>query len=73
MQVLRSRTGASAIAAAALVLMAGCAQKPTNTYQGYIEGKFVYVASPQSGRLDQVSVTRGDTVTAGRALFALDD
>ena len=64
---------AGAIAATALVLMAGCAQKPTNTYQGYIEGKFVYVASPQSGRLDQVNVARGDTVTAGHPLFALDD
>jgi HlyD family secretion protein len=73
MQVLRGRTEASAIAAAALVLMAGCAQKTTNTYQGYIEGKFVYVASPQSGRLDQVNVARGDTVAAGHALFALDD
>jgi HlyD family secretion protein len=53
--------------------MSGCTQKPTNTYQGYIEGKFVYVASPQSGRLDEVSVSRGDTVAAGHPLFALDD
>jgi HlyD family secretion protein len=73
MHVLRDRTLTGTVAAAALVLIAGCAQKPTNTYQGYIEGKFVYVASPQSGRLDQVSVARGDTVTAGHALFALDD
>jgi HlyD family secretion protein len=62
-----------AFLATAFLLIAGCAQKPTNTYQGYIEGKFVYVASPQSGRLDQVSVARGDTVTAGHPLFALDD
>jgi HlyD family secretion protein len=73
MHVLRKKIQAGAIAATALVLMAGCAQKPTNTYQGYIEGKFVYVASPQSGRLDQVNVARGDTVAAGRPLFALDD
>ncbi len=59
-------------ASAALLLLAGCAQKPANTYQGYIEGKFVYVASPQSGQLEQVDVARGDTVTAGHALFALD-
>ena len=45
MHVLRKKIQAGAIAATALVLMAGCAQKPTNTYQGYIEGKFVYVAS----------------------------
>ena len=73
MHVLPKKVRASAMAVAAFALMAGCAKKPTNTYQGYIEGKFVYVASPQSGRLDQVSVARGDTVTAGHPLFALDD
>ncbi len=74
MKVLRRRTMASAaLGAAALVTMAGCAHKPTNTYQGYLEGKFVYVASPESGRLDEVSVARGDTVAAGHPLFALDD
>ena len=38
MQVFREKAGAGAIAAAALALMAGCARKATNTYQGYIEG-----------------------------------
>jgi HlyD family secretion protein len=52
--------------------MAGCAQKPANTFQGYIEGKYVYVASPQSGRLDQLDAARGQTVTSGQPLFALD-
>jgi HlyD family secretion protein len=73
MRVHRGKTWAGAILATAAALMAGCAQKPANTYQGYIEGKFVYVASPESGRLDQVSVVRGDTVAAGHPLFALDD
>ena len=73
MLVLRKMILAGAIAAAAFVFMPGCAKKSTNTYQGYIEGKFVYVASPQSGRLDQVDVARGDTVAAGHPLFALDD
>jgi len=73
MLVLRKTILAGAIAAAAFVFMAGCAKKSTNTYQGYIEGKFVYVASPQSGRLDQVDVARGDTVATGHPLFALDN
>jgi HlyD family secretion protein len=58
---------------ALLLLLAGCTQKPTNTYQGYVEGKFVYVASPQAGRLDRLSVARGDTINANHPLFALDD
>jgi HlyD family secretion protein len=52
---------------------AGCARHPTNTYQGYVEGKFVYVASPESGRLDHLAVARGDTVAVGHSLFDLDD
>ncbi len=73
MHVLRGNTVAGAVAAMALVWVAGCTRKPTNSYQGYIEGKFVYVASPQSGRLEQLDVTRGQTVALGHPLFALDD
>jgi len=60
------------LAAALVTCLTGCSQKATNPYQGYVEGKFVYVASPQSGRLDHLSVTRGETVTLRQALFTLD-
>ncbi len=63
----------SLLLAALLLSFAGCAQKPTNTYQGYVEGKFVYVASPEAGRLDRLSVARGDTIATNHPLFALDD
>jgi HlyD family secretion protein len=53
-------------------ILAGCSHQPANTYQGYIEGRFVYVASPESGRLDHLAVARGETVTAGKPLFAFD-
>lgn len=58
--------------ATAALLTTACAHKQTSTYQGYVEGRFVYVASPESGRLDQLSVSRGETITSGHALFALD-
>lgn len=58
--------------ASLLSLLSACAQKPTNTYQGYVEGKFVYVASPQAGRLERLSVERGETVSTSSPLFALD-
>jgi len=41
------------LAAAATLMVAGCSRKQVNTYQGHIEGKLVYVASPQGGRLDR--------------------
>ncbi|MGO9940228.1 MAG: HlyD family secretion protein [Terracidiphilus sp.] len=67
----RSFAGA-ATPIAVLLLLAGCAQKATPGYQGYVEGKFVYVASPESGRLDYLSVMRGETVAVDQPLFALD-
>ncbi len=61
------------ITAALLLFVTGCSHTQTGVYQGYVEGKFVYVASSQSGRLDRLSVARGETVDAGHALFALDE
>jgi HlyD family secretion protein len=61
--------GAAFIAALAAT---GCSHPPANQYQGYIEGKFVYVASPQSGRLDHLAVARGETVAVKQPLFAFD-
>jgi HlyD family secretion protein len=41
-------------------------------FQGYVEGEYVYVASPVAGRLETLEVARGDQVAAGAQLFALD-
>jgi HlyD family secretion protein len=59
-------------AVAVALAATGCSHHAENTYQGYIEGKFVYVASPESGRLDHLAVARGETVAVGRPLFAFD-
>jgi HlyD family secretion protein len=61
------------LAVGSALASAGCARHPVDTYQGYIEGKFVYVASSQSGRLIHLAVERGDTVALGRSLFDLDN
>jgi HlyD family secretion protein len=61
------------LATAAALSITGCASKRANTWQGYVEGKFVYVSSPESGRLDHLSVTRGETIDAGQSLFQLDN
>ena len=60
------------LASALMAVVTGCSRDRTNGYQGYVEGKFVYVASPQSGRLDHLSVARGETIAANQPLFALD-
>jgi HlyD family secretion protein len=53
------------------MLLTSCTEKSSGFLQGYVEGEFVYVASPSGGRLEKLFVQRGDQVQAGAALFAL--
>jgi HlyD family secretion protein len=54
------------------ILTGGCRENAETIYQGYIEGDYVLLASPQAGRLTQLAVTRGSLVEAGDLLFSLD-
>ncbi|MDR2711060.1 MAG: HlyD family efflux transporter periplasmic adaptor subunit [Burkholderiales bacterium] len=54
------------------ILLSACAEKTAETYQGYAEGEYVYVASPLGGRLDSLAVRRGMEVESGAPLFALE-
>ena len=56
-----------------LLLVGSCSDPPKNRFQGYVEGEFVYVASPLAGQLETLSVQRGQQVTTGQPLFALDE
>ena len=55
-----------------LLLLGGCAPRPSGTWQGYIEGEFVYVGAPLSGTLTNLAVGRGLEVKTGQLLFELD-
>jgi HlyD family secretion protein len=56
----------------ALAFCLGCDRKERDVVQGYVEGEFVYVASPLPGALQELFVERGAHVTAGQPLFALE-
>lgn len=56
-----------------LLATAGCGGKRAVTYQGYIEGEFVQVASPLAGELANLAVARGQAVTEGELLFELEN
>jgi HlyD family secretion protein len=58
--------------ALAAILIAGCSPNPSNLFQGYIEGEYVYVASPLGGALTNLAVARGEEVKAGQLLFELE-
>lgn len=62
------------IASAAIVGigLAACGEATPPRWQGYVEGEFVHVASPFAGRLEQLSVHRGQQVAQGAPLFALE-
>ena len=54
------------------VLIFACADRPPETFQGYVEGEFVYVGSPIGGRLEELNVKRGQSVKKGMLLFKLE-
>ena len=55
------------------LLTCSCTEPPAGNFQGYVEGEFVYVASPIGGRLETLNVRRGQSVKKGGPLFALEN
>jgi len=59
------------MALCATAFFSGCSND-RSTFQGYVEGEYVYVASPVGGRLEQLFVERGQTIEAKTNLFKLE-
>ena len=57
---------------AAMVVCSACAKPDSGTYQGYVEGEFVHVASGVGGRLERLLVARGQVVETNAPLFDLE-
>jgi len=53
------------------LLAAACSSRPAS-FQGYVEGEFVYLASSQGGHLEHLAVTRGQQVAANAPVFDLE-
>jgi HlyD family secretion protein len=58
---------------AAVGLATGCGRPASDKVQGYVEGEFVYVASPIAGALKTLHVQRGAQVKEGDPLFGLEN
>jgi HlyD family secretion protein len=56
----------------AALLLAACDQPSSTGLLGYVEADYIYAAPVSGGRITEVAVKRGDAVTAGAKLFALD-
>jgi HlyD family secretion protein len=59
-------------AVALAALLAACQPSPPAALQGYVEGEFVRVAAPFAGTLVTLDVQRGQAITVGQSLFALE-
>ncbi len=57
---------------AAAFALAACDRGAPETWQGYVEAEYTYVAPLASGRITALDVARGDQVAAGQPLFALE-
>ena len=55
-----------------VLVVAGCSGSRKPTYQGYVEGEFVYLASSQPGHLEHLAVARGQQVAGGAPVFSLE-
>jgi HlyD family secretion protein len=60
------------LVATVTLALSGCSGSRIDTYQGYIEGEFVYLASSQPGHLEHLAVTRGQQVERGAPVFTLE-
>ncbi len=54
-----------------LILLAACSKPAANTYQGYVEGEWLYLSAPQGGYLETLNVARGDHPAQDSLAFTL--
>ncbi|WP_313953839.1 HlyD family efflux transporter periplasmic adaptor subunit [Accumulibacter sp.] len=71
MIIWRSTGPALCTAAVMTALLAGCGKMPSSSYQGYVEGEYLYLSAPQAGYLKSLDAPRGSRVVPGQALFAV--
>ncbi len=52
--------------------LSGCSSSDSASFQGYVEGEYVYLASSRAGTLESLPASRGQTVSRGTLLFELE-
>lgn len=55
-----------------IIALFSCNNGPRNTYQGYIEGDYLYISSPAGGKIIGSHVEKGDRVEKEALLYELD-
>jgi len=60
---------AACLAVTSPLLLTGCGQPDSSSFQGYAEGEYVYLSAPQAGYLKALDTARGSRVAAGQPVF----
>ena len=71
--LIQDRLQVSLIAMVTWLLLTSCQRQNDRVVQGYVEGEFVYVASPAAGALQSLSADKGTQVREGAPLFSLEN
>jgi HlyD family secretion protein len=67
------RSSTTWVLAVAGLLLAACADRSDNNFQGWVEADLVFVSADEAGRIENLAVREGDPVAPRALLFALDD
>jgi len=62
----------ASLACVLLAQLSACGNPAADSWSGYVEGEYVYIAAPIGGALTTLSVQRGAEVKRGTLLFELD-
>ncbi|MBR6467565.1 MAG: HlyD family efflux transporter periplasmic adaptor subunit [Desulfovibrio sp.] len=68
----RPRIFIPALCLACLVLLAACGSEEDGSFQGYVEGDYVYLASARAGRLERLLAEKGQACAKGALLAELE-
>jgi HlyD family secretion protein len=52
--------------------LSACEKAPADSWQGYVEGEYMLLASPYAGQLQKLYLRRGDRAEPGKPVFALE-
>ena len=54
-------------------MLAGCNERKTPGYQGWVEADMIFVSPDESGRVTKLNVREGDEVKPGMQIYSVDD
>ncbi|MBI3525590.1 MAG: HlyD family efflux transporter periplasmic adaptor subunit [Betaproteobacteria bacterium] len=71
MEIVRVAEWRLLAATLSAVLLVGCSKNNDGSYQGYIEGEYIYLAAPLAGYLETLRAARGSRVAEGSPVFSV--